>query len=60
MKQPSRKLIRVLTSLLSVLAGGSLLQSTCDTNTDPGLGGGPIDPDVFQNAVDNFDAYLRG
>jgi hypothetical protein len=31
-----------------------------DTYYDPGFGGyGPIDPDVFQQSVDNFSDYLR-
>ena len=54
------RLAGILGSLLAMLASGILFQDACGTVGDPGIsGGGPIDPTVFQDTVDNFDAYIQ-
>jgi hypothetical protein len=44
-------------SAASVARVQSALQTIASTRP---IGGGPIDPDVFQNAADNWSEYIRG
>ena len=59
-----KKALRIAVIAVATMSSGSLFQAGCGGGygdygySSYGYGGG-IDPDVFQESVDNFDDYIR-